>query len=538
MTALLGLWFFGCNAAYATTWYVRDGGGSVYGTTAGTNVCNGQVNAAYSSGVSPNCALSHPALVMGAGDSGSGSGTTVLWTSGDTLYIDGDSDIAPGTQAQYMIGYGMPNSSGCSTGDEYNCWLLNVPAGISSSQPTQIIGTGTHKPQLWGATATYQMLTVKNNYINLQWLEITDHYACATNDPTGGCSGTLAYATYGIVLSGTGINLTDVYVHGIGQYGIITRDINGSMTFTRVWSIGNGFSGMNVGADGNTPVTGTMTFNQPIVEWNGCVEAYPMAPGIDNPANYSNCFGQQSGGYGDGLAFGPNGSLDPGSWILIGPGSISFNTQDGLDIYHGTAGVGNVSIDKMRFEGNAGQQIKVGALNFSLSNSTVIGDCGWWFGAAQSLSGGMPPGDSCRSDGDSVFFNVTNASTANIYNYTIIANGLTDLETQDGSGAGCNGATQVNVYNNIILGGYDWVNNSTIRGTSKSDALVQYYYNTGNDGNGGGTCGNISFNEDYNLLSTLRYPTQCAGAHDKCGVNPNFTTGAFPLGAYQGGQNT
>ena len=181
------------------------------------------------------------------------------------------------------------------------------------------------------------MVSAQNNYITLQWLEVTDHQACAYNDPAATCNYSRGYpygawGEDGIVIGGSGLNLTDVYVHGVGRYGINVADGTTSMgdvTFTRVWVIGNGYGGITTGLNNN--LTGTWTFNQPIIEWNGCVESYPMPnSGIDNPSNYSQCFGQNSGGYGDGLAFGPNGGLNAGNWTITGPGSISFNTQDGF----------------------------------------------------------------------------------------------------------------------------------------------------------------------------------------------------------------
>ena len=98
-------------------------------------------------------------------------------------------------------------------------------------------------------------------------------------------------------MSGTGFNFTDLYVHGMLSYGIVTGQM-GDATFTRVWVIGNGYGGFIVGNTGSTTVTGTLTFNQPIVEWNGCQEAYPMInSGVDNNLNYSQCWGQNSGGF-------------------------------------------------------------------------------------------------------------------------------------------------------------------------------------------------------------------------------------------------
>lgn len=443
------------SPAWATTYYVRDGGGSVYGTSQATNTCNGTVNVIYSFGASPNCAVNHPAWILGT-NGYNGNPNTQILQSGDTMNIDGDSDTSPGTQAQYMTGYGMPNTSGiCNNAGKYNCYMQTIPAGTLGHQ-TSIIGTGTHKPQLWSTQNSYEVLNASNNYLTLQWLELTDHVACAYNDPTGGCPTLDGNPQYdGMRLSGDGIVMTDVYVHGFARYGIYGAGF-GSATFTRLYVIGNGQGGFMVGQDGNEQVTGTLTFNQPIVEWNGCVEAYPIT-NIDDPNNYTNCFGQSNSGYGDGLAFGASASQLAGNWTIIGPGSMSWNTQDGLDILHGNAGVGTDNIDKMRFEGNGGQQLKLTAQFDNVTNNLIIGNCGWWYTAPQTLSGGMGPGDSCRAANTTIRFTVTASSVANFINNTIMNTGI----AFESSGSGtCNSNTKININNNIVGGGPQWNDNS------------------------------------------------------------------------------
>ena len=456
------------------------------------------------------------------------------------MYIDGDSDINPGQQAQYEIGYDDQTAGaatpGCSSAYTYACAMQNLPAGISAAQPTSVIGTGTHKPQLWGTQRTYQVVSADNNYITLQWLEITDHNACAYNDPAGGCDYSNApygqWAVDGLYMGGTGFIATDVYIHGLGRYGINSDNI-GNATMTRVYSIGNGYGGVSTGTAAT--ISGTFTWNQPIIEWNGCVEAYPVTGGVDKASNYSNCFGQDSGGYGDGLAFGNDAHGANGNWTIIGPGSISFNTQDGLDTLHGT-GTGTIQVDKMRFEGNAGDQIKINAINSYVTNSVVIGDCGWWYGAPQSYSGFIL-GDVCRANGDVIVFNVTNGSTTNIYNNTIVSNGNVALESDDFNATGCTGSTAVNVKNNIVYGGPVW-NDDTSFNSAGGNAQTTYIYNDGNNGDGAGTCGTLAWNEDYNIVVNTKGSNQgCAGAHDKCGTNPGFAS-TLAMGTAGGAEST
>lgn len=526
-------------SSWATTWYVRDGGGSVYGTANAANTCNGQTNVIYSLGVSPNCAVNDPALIIGV--TGQNGNSTQRLLGGDTLNIDGDSDNTPGTQAQYLVGYGMANSSSganeCSASFKFNCYWTVLPAGSDASHRTSIIGTGTHKPYLYGVFQLYQMIDSEVNHVLIQWLEITDNIECAYNDPTEGCTGN-GFQGIGMILAGDDVNVTDVYIHGMGSYGVYGKAFVNA-TFTRLWVIGNGYGGFLAGQDGNESLTGTLTFNQPIIDWNGCVEKYPLGVNaVEDPTNYKNCFGQASGGYGDGLGFGATSGLPAGNWTITGPGSISFNTQDGLDILHGIAGTGTDQIDKMRIEGNAGQQLKITGLNDKVTNSLIIGDCGWWQGSAQALSGGMLYGDSCRAQGSTIRFSVGDNVNASFINNTIITYAIA-LESDQASS--CTG-TVLTVKNNIIQGGWAWLDNATVNpGNAGGNAATTNLYNDGSDGNGAGPCGSLTETEDYNLIyGNKNSNSPCSGGHDKCGTSPGFSTngGVFPAGTQGGVEST
>lgn len=522
---------FFSSPAWATTWYVRDGGGD-YGSSSTT--CNGLYNVVYVSGQGPNCAVDHPAWILGtAGYNNYGPGGVSQILGGDTLYIDGDSDTSPGSQAIYTVGYGMPNTAGiCNSAGKYDCYMSGVPAG-SSGHPTSVIGTGTHKPMLLNTQRPYYVLSATSNYVTLQWLELADHDSCAYNDPVNGCASGIAYPD-GLQLAGDQVILTDIYIHGFGRYGI-NGGAFGSANFTRVYTIGNGFGGIQIGSSGSQAVTGTLTFNQPIVDWNGCEEGpYPLAGGIENPSNYTNCFGQASGGYGDGLAYGATGSYNAGNWTIIGPGSISWNTQDGLDILHGNVNATD-NIDKMRFEGNAGQQIKITGLTDNITNNIIIGNCGWWQGASQSVSGGMLTGDSCRASGSTIRFAMTDNVSVNFINNTIITNAIA-LEGNNGSS--CTGTT-ITYKNNIIQGGYSWLDDTTWNGAGGNSQTTNLYLD-GSDGNGSGPCGSVVPTEDYNLIyGNKNSNSVCSGAHDVCGTSPNFTpTALFPAGTAGGAEST
>ena len=480
----------------------------------------------------PNCAISDPGQILGFGCGNGGTGTCGVArqiSGGDTLYILGDNGSS---QASYFAGYNGVSNSDCGTSYEYDCTWGNVPAGTFGA-PTQIIGTGNHLPRLYSTTAItypYQILNVKNDYINLTNLEITETGNCTYNNPVASCR----YSD-GISASGNGQVWSSIYIHGVSRFGVVTGTL-GSATYTNLHIIGSGYGGFTVGNNDSSSVTGTLTFNQPIIEWSGCAEAYPVTGGIDNPSNYSNCFGENNGGYGDGLAFGPSGSQNAGTWYIYGPGSISYNTQDGWDNLHGT-GNGAMKADKMLFAGNAGQQVKVNGTSLDLTNSVLIGNCGWWYGASQTASGDMLSGDSCRANGDTVLFNVTNNSVINIFNNTLTSNGSIALESKDVNSTGCNGNTAIHLKNNIVYGGYWWNDDTTWNGAG-GNALTAYIYNDGNDGNGGGTCGNLTWDEDYNIVTGFKNSNSgCVGGHDKCGTSPGFT-GSIPTGTSGGGAST
>ena len=554
------LFFLFSSSAWATNWYVRDSGGN-YGTTSTT--CNGLYNTVYTAGNGPNCALEHPAWAIGAGyvpEAGSGyTTTTELIQSGDTLYIDGDSDIVQGTQAKYEIGCGMPNVA--YPGNSYcsNAGLNLIVAGTSGHN-TQIIGTGIHKPQLWGNGGTQYILESQGGYVTYQNLEITTHASCGVGFGVNSCSGGTGYATDGIRIedggSVTGNNylFQDIYIHNMKRYGIVAindigtgGNLSGILTFTRAWLIGNQQGGFSTSSSANWTDGVTLNWNQPIAEWSGCEEAYPLTnPGIDNPLNYSNCTAQDgtdgsgtNGIIADNLDVGFSGSLYSGNWTIIGPGSISLGTKNGLDLLHGGGSDTTVSIDKMRFEGNAGIAFKSTAANTYVTNSLIIGDCSWWYGSAQAIAGGMSANGSgvCRAGSNAQFAITGINQTKSFYNNTIISVADTNFEEL----GACDSSDVINIKNNIIINGYNFIDDSTIS-SGGGDRQASYLYIGGSDDNTGINCTAYTLNEDYNIVYGRQTGDNvtglCTAAHDLCGTSPGFVAGTFPVGVYQGASNT
>jgi hypothetical protein len=135
LIAMLGLGVFSAISAHATTWYVRDGGGTAA-------QCTGTTNALYAgSGTNQPCAFNHPRIALGYCDgyeSNPGNppcSVKGVMASGDTMYIDGDSDINTGSQAQYEMGYDDVTAGaltpGCQTAYAPTC---NTGDGLHATE--------------------------------------------------------------------------------------------------------------------------------------------------------------------------------------------------------------------------------------------------------------------------------------------------------------------------------------------------------------------------------------------------------------------
>ena len=65
-----------------------------------------------------------------------------------------------------------------------------------------------------------------------------------------------------------------------------------------------------------------MVFRDVEIAWNGCTETFPGN-------THAGCWGQEEGGYGDGLGVGLTG----GNWLFEHV-HVHHNTQDGIDLWH------------------------------------------------------------------------------------------------------------------------------------------------------------------------------------------------------------
>lgn len=524
------------NVFAATTWFVRDDGGT-------PSQCTGLVAARYpGTGSGQACAFSHPRYLLGwnCGNNSSCSNAGNL-QPGDTGSIDGDSHVNVGQQAQYMSGYVSSSvTPGCSSIASYDCTWGKVPAGPSSGAKTILIGTGTHRPQLWGSGKVWVVLNMGNNNIHVENIEVTDHSNCAQNTPNIGtvqgfpsvCNNSDPYGPWardGIAIGGNNVELVNSYVHGIARYGIVTYSDWTNVTFTNDIINGNHEGGISTGetAQGH----GTWTITTPKIEWNGCREYYPMVSSdVSSQSNYFNCAGQGDNVIADAIAFGYSAAGGTaGNWTITGPGYIRFNTQDGFDVLHSN-GTGTDIISRITFEGNWGNVIKTNAHLSYIENNLILNDCGWIYAyAGQAISSTQwNNSGACRALGDAIVTVMNGSSQTYIYNNTIVGHGNIIYTTK---GGGCTGSTVFQSRNNIIYGGRSFFDDTAFNGAGGNKNVSLYFYD--NDGvNDANTqsCNAVTFNEDYDIVyGTNNSNSGCNGSHSRCGTNPLFS-GSFSVG--------
>jgi hypothetical protein len=536
LVAALSLSSLAGGTAYATTWYVRDGGGN-------PSQCTGTTDAVYpGNGTNQPCALANPMYVLGAGCGNTGWNTCDVaprMGNGDTLNINGDSDITPGAQAQYPIGLDTSgvitptHSSNCYAPSPENCTMANIPSNSS------IIGKGTHKPQLWGREQVAQILNDNNSTsTTINNLEITQHSACVYNgsDPNGSTDGfpnrchapsqgfSSPYGNWGITgisLSGSGITLQNNWIHGMGQWGVTTGSLSDFSEQNNTIN-GNGGGGVGLGQNnsgGSISLGGTTSVSNEIIVFNGCGSRYPLHSSDPfDTLNYHHCADDNSSNGGmlaDGWAI--ESSSANCNNVVMNNVIVAFNTKGGIDNLHCT-GSGTFSAYRVRAEGNESQQMKLNYGSANIENSQIINDCNYFKGQPFTTScggdGSCPPDqgyDFCRASGNGIRLATVNSGVYNLVNNTFFSDGGANIELPPDT---CNSSTVVHILNNLVIGA--------------SDLMSGNSQNAGFWENDSGTCNPIV--EDYNLVYQVNDPFHCAGSHDICDNPSNAgVTGNFAL---------
>jgi hypothetical protein len=362
------------GTAQAATYYVRPDGDST---------CTGLSDAAFTGGTA--CAKQTPAQGVGA------------MAGGDTLIIRNGSYSVSGA-------------------------ALIPPSGTSSAY-TRIYGANyancTSKPELWGTGGRSRIFDLSGrSYVELSCLEITDHSSCVYGHPTLGCGSSTTHARDGVYAKTSSfLVLRDLNIHGL-ENGFHGGSVN-TMTLERVRLNANAKAGFH-GATGCSSTTtcdsfsGTLTFRQVEIAWNGCGENYPSLA-------IHGCYGQGRGGYGDGLGT----YHTSGTWIFE-DSQVHHNASDGLDLRYTTDAAADVQIRRSW--------------------------CGYFGSRYGTDSGGNPDPEPCRADGNTVVILPDHGGSGDdaILRYNTIAGHPAAL-IQFASGGSTTNYT-VRLENNVVIG--------------------------------------------------------------------------------------
>ncbi|MEP6633296.1 MAG: hypothetical protein ABJA62_03725 [Luteimonas sp.] len=421
MLVLLALGTSG-QALAATTYYVRTDGGDA-------TQCTGRGDAAYSgSGTAQNCAWKSPHYALPA------SGALRI-KGGDTLIIGSGS---------YMIGWGAPGAAGgrCYAGGPYDCYLPPIPSGPSVTAKTRILGRGyntgcTAAPKLWGNNRVTTVLNLEgSSNVEVACLEVTDQSdcvefhsnaaaRCARDAPPYG-----AWASIGITASqSSNVWLHNLNIHGLANRGLMAGGLtNWTVEDTKIR--GNGWAGWDGDIGSGSSNSGQIVLRRVVIAWNGCGERWQT--GVAH-----SCWGQQGGGYGDGLGTATTG----GQWT-IEDSWVHHNTSDGIDLLYLNGSTGTSAVIRRVYAGmNAGNQIKTRG-TVTIENAIVNGNCSYFNGKYN-----MVAGDSCRALGNALSVTQSNGQLATIRHNTITGEGDCLILTEGG-----NAASRTVISNNALVG--------------------------------------------------------------------------------------
>lgn len=420
----------GINASYSSlsidreldapveTYYIRTDGGNF-------DQCTGLSNNPYpGNGSQQDCAFNHL--------------YEIFPPSGEARVLGGSEiHIASG---EYRMGYtqGVYDSGDCYKAWPYGCFMSPVPSGPSAKQPTRILGEGwdsqcTNAPVLMGVNKNKRLLNLEDSSnVDIRCLEVTDNMACVENhlhgysgrsegqygydiyrdhaqvcrrEPNGSDTDPLGDWAVGGIYSDDSDNviLKDINIHGLSSYGIKAGRIS-NWLMEDVNIVGNGSVGFDGDISGDDHNSGDIVMRRINISWNGCVEQIGGA--------IAGCWGQDAGGYGDGIGTGSTG----GNWV-IEDSVIANNTSDGVDLLYTENG--NVTIARSIASGNAGNQFKLAGENMLIENSIAISNCAHFKDQAYDAATNL-----CRAGGVAIGFSYfTDTSQAAIINSYITGNG-------------------------------------------------------------------------------------------------------------------
>jgi hypothetical protein len=438
----------------AETWYVRGDGGTRYSANSHNGQCDGKADAAYrGKGTNQHCAFNDYRFLY---DDQSYGNKAWAIAGGDTVILRG---------GPWRVGFNQGKNAGdkwCAGGNgPYDCINPTIPAG-TAAQHTRILGenyascNATNKTQLFGGFAVLAALNLSGaKYVDVACLEITRHSQCIRHGSPAfpsGCSSSYPlddFDSSGIATdtSTRDLTMTDLWIHGHTDRGII-GPIGGVVTCQRCVISYNGMGGWDFDDGRSTPFTADAVWNflDSTIEWNGCNQEYP----ITHPNPAISCYGQSSGGYGDGVGTSANTGLS----VNIDHSTFRYNTQDGLDLGHIDTGKHFLNITNSTAYGNSGGQFKWGA-NFTSAtfvNNIVLGNCHRMAlpipGTPSTFNANLQ--DFCRAE-DTLSFNLRQGGTALIANNTIVNYAPATFDINCWDETGCSAST-LTIKNNIIFG--------------------------------------------------------------------------------------
>ena len=467
MTISLPIAAAAASTGAGTTWYVRPDGGTRYSVNMTSGQCDGQADVAYpGTGVNQHCAFKDVRYLWQDGSyttGGSFPGWGWVGKGGDTYLIRG----SIGTGVSYRIGWNNKTSSydGPTSqywglqGDPYGSGAPAPPSG-TATQHTRILGenyaachAASAKTQLHGG---YGVGTVLNmaavSYVDVACLDITDFSSCGRAGQTNGCNTNLGslddYANTGIYWSNTATHdsLTDIHIHGMAENGMGGPTGDG-MVFDYLDILGNASSGWNADPNNGTTGTGSLLVTHYNISWNGCAEEYPAVDSIP----YNDCTDDNSSGYGDGFGTATLSS-SPGWNVTFDQGTVSYNTQDGLDALHIAGSGSTMTVKRTLAYSNMGQQIKVGGAFGTAINNIIYTNCN----AMRQAIPGTPSGynsklsDFCRAADGGIKLTVDDSAPLVFQFNTIYSANATAIDIE--CNETCSANTKIDFRNNIFVG--------------------------------------------------------------------------------------
>lgn len=494
---ILSLYFiFICSTANAAIWYIRTDGSN------GTN-CTGLADAAYDgSGTGEACALNSLHWVF----PGPSNNTSRKASTSDTVIVKSGSYRIGCQNAANCDDSNLNVVRNCSPSFPYDCILGDIPDNVTliGCSTTGCL-TSSDRPELWGAGRVKQVLSAKNSTgVTIKDFEVTDHASCGFGHSTlscGGADSSELSAAVGIrINNATDLTITNVNMHGFRSAGLKGGGVNGmTVTGSNInYNSFVGYDGDSCSGSGTCGNTGTISFIDTTIDFNGCVE--------DNPGNGTikdkGCYSQDQTGYGDGVGMGNTA----GQWVFT-DSSVSHNVSDGLDLLYanrGTYSGATVTILRSKFEGNAGNQVKIPNAT-TIEDSFIIGNCGYFdtqtFTCDNATCGSGF--NNCRAFGTPLILSFKDDTVPKFYSNTLTSNG--DLGIS--AGGNCTSGTNILVKNNIFFGGFE----------RNQPGFPDLFFVKDTS-----AC-NATFVEDYNVCDQNWKQQECNGANDVTTSDIQFT---------------